>query len=221
MRQYCLEKSQVARELLNYKKGRYLNTQVSILLNPSDLVERLREGMAMSTSEFVSSTLLRICDPDPSSYDSDFSNICVVMKSLPSTACTYIRLVANSLDNDCFCLLVGVLENWMSEIFPITSAGVPNAHLEFERRKETRMHAFATKFIAKYDSSGLSHLEDVSRITFGQLGAFLNLALFFGMVTRDKRQPEATHQLSGGLPCQKVCSSSCTLHRWMDALQCV
>ena len=47
VRQYCLEKSQVARQLLNYKKGRYLNTQVSILLNPSDLVERLREGMAM------------------------------------------------------------------------------------------------------------------------------------------------------------------------------
>jgi hypothetical protein len=105
--------------------------QVSILLNPSDLVERLREGMAMSTSEFVSSTLLRICDPDPSSYGSDFSNICVVMKSLPSAACTYGRLIANSPDNDCFCLLVGVVENWihdMLEIFPITSVVVPNAH---------------------------------------------------------------------------------------------
>jgi hypothetical protein len=50
-----------------------MNTQVSILLNPSDLDERLREGMAMSTPEFVSSTLLRICNPDPSSsYGSDF-----------------------------------------------------------------------------------------------------------------------------------------------------
>ena len=96
----------------------------------------------MSTSKLVSSTLLRICDPDPFSYGSDFSNICVVMKSLPSAACTYVRLVANSPENDCFCLLVGVIENWMhdmSEIFPITSAGVPNAHLDFERRKETRM----------------------------------------------------------------------------------
>ena len=74
-----------------------------------------------------------------------------MMKSLPSTACTYLQLVANSPDNDCFCLLVGVVENWihdMSEIFPITSAGVPNAHLEFERRKETRMCAFANEFIA-------------------------------------------------------------------------
>jgi hypothetical protein len=103
------------------------------------------------------------------------------MKSLPSTARTYVWLVADSPDNDCFCLLVGVVESWihdMSEIFPKTSAGVPNAHLEFERRKETRMRAFANEFIAEYDSSGLSRLEDVSRITFGRLGTFLHLALF-------------------------------------------
>ncbi len=155
--------------------------QVSILLNLSDLDERLREGMAMSTPKFVSSTLLRIWDPDPSYYGSNFSNLCAVMKSLPSTACTYVRLLADSPDNNCFCLLVGVIESWihnMSEIFPKTSAGVPNAHLEFERRKETRMRAFADGFIVEYDSSGLSHLEDVSRITFGRLGPFLYLALF-------------------------------------------
>jgi hypothetical protein len=121
MRQFCLVKTQVAHQLLNYKKGRFMNTQVSILLNPSDLDERLREGMAMSTPEFVSSTLLRICDPDPSSYGSDFSNLCAVMKSLPSTVRTYTRLLADSPDNNCFCLLVGVVESWkhnMSEIFP-------------------------------------------------------------------------------------------------------
>ena len=181
MRQFCVVKTQVARQLLNYKKGRFMNTQVSILLNPSDLDERLREGMAMSTSEFMSSTLLRICDPDPSSFGSNFSNLCAVMKSLPSTARTYVRLVADSPDNDCFCLLVGVVESWihdMSEIFPKSSARVPNAHLEFERTKETRMRAFADEFIAEYNSFGLSRLEDVSRITFGRLGAFLHLALF-------------------------------------------
>jgi hypothetical protein len=112
-RQFLLVKSQVARQLLNYKKKKFMNMQVSILLNPSDLDERIREGMAMSAPKFVSSTLLRICDPDPSSYGSDFSNLCVVMKSLPSTARTYVRLIANSPDDACFCLLVDVVENWM------------------------------------------------------------------------------------------------------------
>ncbi len=53
------------------------------------------------------------------------------------------------------------------------------------------MRAFADKFIAKYDSSGLSYLEDVSRITFGRLGAFLHLALFmaWSQVTTDNQKP--------------------------------
>ncbi len=80
MRQFCLVKKQVARQLLNCKKEKYLNTQMSILLNPSDLDKRICKGMAMSTPEFVSSTLLRICNPDPSSYGSDFSNLCAVME---------------------------------------------------------------------------------------------------------------------------------------------
>ena len=194
MRQFCLVKMQVARQLLNYKKGRFMIMQVSILFNSSDLDKRLCEGMAMSTPNFVSSTLLRICDPDPPSYGSDFSNLCAVMKSLPSTARTYVRLVANSPDNDCFCLLVGVVESWihdMSEIIPKTSAGVPNTHLEFERTNETRMRAFADEFIAEYDSSGLSRLEDVSGITFGRLGAFLHLVLFMAWshVISDNHKP--------------------------------
>ena len=41
VREYCLEKSQVARQLLTYKKGKFKNTQVSILLNPSDLDDLL------------------------------------------------------------------------------------------------------------------------------------------------------------------------------------
>ncbi len=103
------------------------------------------------------------------------------MKSLPSAVPTYVQLIADSPDVNCFGLLVGVVESWihnMSEIFPKTSARVPNAHLKFEKRNETRMHAFANEFIAEYDSSGLSCLEDVSRITIGRLGAFLHLALF-------------------------------------------
>jgi hypothetical protein len=176
----------------------------------------------MFTPKFVSSALLRICNPDPSSYGSDSSNICVVMKSLPSTARAYVRLVAASPDNNFFCLLVGVIENWihgMSEIFPKTSARVPNAHLEFERSKETRMHAFANEFIAKYDSSGLSCLEDVSGITFGRLGAFLHSALFMAwshVISINQKPPI---NLFGGLPCRKLWSSSCILCRWMDALQ--
>jgi len=179
-RQFRLVKTQVARQLLNYKKEKFMNTQVSILLNPSDLDERIREGMAMSTAEFVSSTLTRICDPDPSSYGSNFSNLCVMMKSLLSTASAYVRLIANNPDEACLSLLVGVLNDWirdMVERFPKTSAGVPTAQLDFERTKETKMSAFVADFMKEYKSTGLPPA-DISRIKFGWLGAFLHLALF-------------------------------------------
>jgi hypothetical protein len=175
-RQFLLVKTQVARQLLNYKKEKFMNAQVSILLNPSDLDERICEGMAMSAPKFVSSTLLRICDLDPSSYDSDFSNLCVVIKSLPSTARTYVRLS----DDACFCLLVDVGKNWiqnMAETFPRTAAGVPNAQLNFERAKEVKMHAFVADFMKEYELTSLPPA-NISCITFGRLGAFLHLALF-------------------------------------------
>ncbi len=138
MRQFLLMNMQVARQLLNYKKEKFMNTQVSILLNPSNLDKKIREGMAMSAPKFVSSTLLRICYPDPSSYGLDFSNLCVMMKSLPSTSRTYVRLIADRPDDPCLCLIVGVVENWiqsMVERFPKTAAGVPNAQLDFKRAK--------------------------------------------------------------------------------------
>ena len=56
------------------------------------------------------------------------------MKSLPSTVRTCVQLIADSPDDVCLCLLVGVVENWirdMAERFPRTSVVVPNAQLNF------------------------------------------------------------------------------------------
>ncbi len=67
------------------------------------------------------------------------------MNILPARTCTYVRLLASSPDDNCFCLLVGVVENWiqdMAERSPKTAAGVPNAQLDFERAKEVKMSAF-------------------------------------------------------------------------------
>jgi hypothetical protein len=88
-----------------------MNTQVSILLYPSDLDGGLREGMAMSTQKFVSSTLVRICQHDHISYAQDFSNLCTVMNSFPSSVGSYVRLLARSLDDTYFCLLVGIMRH--------------------------------------------------------------------------------------------------------------
>ncbi len=44
----------------------------------------------------------------------------------------------------------------MAERFPKTAAGVPNAQMEFERRKESKICAFIVDFMKEYGSTGLS-----------------------------------------------------------------
>jgi hypothetical protein len=176
VKQHGLEKAQVARQLLNYKRGKY--TQVSILLNLPDLDERLHKGIGC-ISWFVSSTLRRICSPEEDS-SSDFRNLCRVVSSLLATARTYIRMLANSSDTTCFHLFVDVVESWiqcMAEGFPKTAAGIANAWVDFEREKEHKMHAFVDKFIKEYEMSGI-HPAELSSNSFRQLGAFLHLVLF-------------------------------------------
>ncbi len=55
-KQNGLGKLHVAPQLLYYKRGEFLNTEISILLNPSDIDERLCEGIGCM-SKFVSLTL--------------------------------------------------------------------------------------------------------------------------------------------------------------------
>ncbi len=176
--------------------------------------------MAMSKPRFVSSTLLRICDPEPSSYGLDFSNLCVVMNSLPSTAHTYIPLLASSPDDACFCLLVGVVENWiqdMAERFPKTAAGVPNAQLDFKRANELKMCAFIADFMKEYNSTSLPPA-DVCSITFERLGTFLHLALFHAWSDAicNNKNPLI---IPSGLSCWKVCPACRILPFWMNDLQ--
>ena len=176
VKQHSLEKAQVSHQLLNYKRGKY--TQVSILLNPPDLDETLREGIGCTT-RFVTSTLRRICSPEDDS-STDFGNLCRVVHSLPSTAIAYIRRLADSPDTSCFLLFVGIVESWIkctAEGFPKTAAGMANAQIDFEREKERKMHAFLDEFIKEYDVSGI-HTAELSSDRFRRLGAFLHLALY-------------------------------------------
>jgi hypothetical protein len=49
------------------------------------------------------------------------------------------------------------MENWIqdtTERFSKTADGVPNAQLEFERRKESKMRAFLADFINSFATSG-------------------------------------------------------------------
>jgi hypothetical protein len=60
---------------------------------------------------------------------------------------------------------------------PRTAAGLPNAHIEFEREKEVKLCFFDDSFMEKYPSTGISPAEMLS-VAFGWHCIFIHLALF-------------------------------------------
>lgn len=97
-REFHLQRDQVARQLLNYKKERFEHTQVTVIMNPCDLGQRMSDSLSMDAPEFVSRTLQRICHPKPE-YGADFNNYSSAINMLSSVVHTYLSLLASSPEN--------------------------------------------------------------------------------------------------------------------------
>ena len=177
--EFQLVRDQVVRQLANYKKERFDHTQVTVIMNPSDLGQRMRESLSMNATEFISQTLKRICDPKPE-YGTEFNSHSSAINMLPPVVHTFLSLLADSPENSCSILLSNLVEYWTDEMamrFPKTAAGIPNAQLEFEKSKERNMHTFIDNFVNEYDSSGLLE-KDIPKLMFGHLGGFLHVSIF-------------------------------------------
>lgn len=181
-KQHCLSKSQVSRQLLNYKKERFGFQQVAVIMTTSNLEGRIRDGMQLPSEAFVAQTLSRIHSPGNPSFGSDFNNMCAALCALPAEARNFVKMLAESPDNNCFRLLVEVVENWikaMADIFPKTAAGIQNAQIDFDRGRELRLQSFVAGFMAEYDAYSSQLIPSgISKIIFGNLGRFLHHVMF-------------------------------------------
>ena len=63
LKTYGLKKSQIARQLRNFKDEHYKHTQVQILLGEKELAVILAQGLALDDDEFVANFLQRLFDP--------------------------------------------------------------------------------------------------------------------------------------------------------------
>ncbi len=154
VREFHLTRDQVSRQLQNYKKEKYQHTQINIILGSSDLVQRMHDSLSMSTLEFMTETLKQNINPQPV-YRADFNNYSSSINEFPPA---YLRLLVISPENGCVGFLVSLIDFWidaMAEMFPQTSAGIPNAQLELNRQKQINMDTFIDIFVAEYDSSSL------------------------------------------------------------------
>jgi hypothetical protein len=180
VKEHRLSKAQVSRQLLNFKRERFGFQQVAVIMHASDLEGRICEGMLLSPDAFVAQTLSKIHLPGNPSYGLDLNNICAALSAQPPMACTFVKLLAESLRNTCSKLLVDVVENWikiMADTFPKTAAGIQNAQIDFDRGRELKLQCFAAEFMEEYDASGFTPLV-ITKIGFGNLGRFLHHVIF-------------------------------------------
>jgi hypothetical protein len=126
MSEFHLVWSQVAPQLLNYKKETDHHIQGTIDLDSSDLRQRICDSLLVSTLEFLSQTLKRICNPQLA-HGPELSNYSLaIIFSFPSLVHKHLEVLANNPENSCFGLFVHAVNFWidgMAERFPKTVAG--------------------------------------------------------------------------------------------------
>ena len=82
MRDHGLVKTQVLRQLLNYKKEMFGFWQLEIILSASSILELV----LVTTSEFVMQTFVRLCSPGDPMYGTDFNNLSDARKPFSPSA---------------------------------------------------------------------------------------------------------------------------------------
>ncbi len=173
MRDHGLVKTQVSHQLLNYKKEMFGFQQSAIVLGASSIIEleqMIRNGMSMTTPEFVTQTFGWLCRPGDPIYGNDFNNLCDALKPFPPSAGIFVRQLANGSVNDVFNLFVGVVDDWIRAIaqtFPSSAARMSSCERNFIVHKEQSQVTFIHSFMEKFNESGMD------RKTFGRLGQFL------------------------------------------------
>jgi len=93
-----------------------------------------------------------------------------------------VKILAESPANNCFRLLVDVVENWikaMADIFPKTAAGIQNVQIDFDRGRELRLQSFVAGFMVEYDAYSSQLIPSgISKMILGNLGIFLHHMMF-------------------------------------------
>ena len=137
MDKHSLIRSQISRQLLNYKKEKYGLSLVKLIVSKDDISEKLLEGLAMPAKEFVTCTLGKI--KGQSSPNLDFNNFATILMAFPeNTGITLLDRFIGDPESQCCKLLTDLMDRWTAyavEEFPKTAANLSGAELKFQSKK--------------------------------------------------------------------------------------
>ena len=149
-----MEKSQIARQMKNYKDKKYRPKDVVLSQLPEQIKEAPEEGIGMEYIELVSSMLTKMCNSKRDLGSRDLTNYAVVIGEFPPVAldlCSAFR-VGGYIGRD---ILVRAVETWTtiaSEEFPKSIARLPDANLEFQVCNRQQKKIFIVQGVNLRDS---------------------------------------------------------------------
>ena len=81
--EHGLEKSQIARQLKNFKDKKYRLKDIVLEMTPEEIKEVLEEGIGMEYSEFVCSVLTTLCNTQRDLGNRDINNFAGIISQFP------------------------------------------------------------------------------------------------------------------------------------------
>jgi len=168
MKNHKLDKSQLSRQLANYKKEKFGHSTITLAHNTDMLKEKLASGIASTLDEFVSATLTSLAKPTVE-LNADFRNFAKVLNSLPESAREFVEATSNSPSCDHHKLLTSEVKGFIeiaADEFPRTLAKLSGSEMNFI----TRVRARQEEFIRKWGKEGKTSM---STLQFKALGSFL------------------------------------------------
>jgi hypothetical protein len=178
--EYGLAKSQVARQLKNFKDKKYRLKDIVLSQSPEQIKEVLEEGIGMEYSEFVCSVLTSLCEAERDLGNRDLNNYSSIIGEFPSVAIDLLHAFATD-GSLCLSVLVQLVEGFTiiaSEEFPKSIARLPDADLEFQVRCRQQKKVFIAQWIGHHESFLGAEAESFPVEKYRYFGSFLYDVLF-------------------------------------------
>ena len=204
-----LGRAQVARQLCNYKNERYDNSQIKILLEADELAEKLREGLSMTSIDFVTTCMDRIINEEGAIASSaDSANFATFINDFGPEATILVKRLLVSPEDPLCQLLSGLIDDWVvlaAEKFPKTAAGLPDAEVEYQRSRLAKKNVFAIEWMKHHTS--LRAEQNIEWKSFHDLSNFLYNFIYLDWIHSaiDNKRPPVSYPeecLVGSMPVQ-------------------
>ena len=153
-KKHDLSKTQIARQLKNYKDKKYRMKDVILEMSPERIKEVLEEGIGMDSRAFVVDVLSKLHSDEQSLGSRDVDNFGQVVRQFPPIAFRLLHSLCaeGSPHATILSKQINIFTTIASEEFPKSVARLPDADLQFQVRLRQRKKVFIGQWVEQRDA---------------------------------------------------------------------